>query len=55
MGAGVLATTARGGVMKISRATSRGMRAAYVAKIAPWLTHQPVLASALPSSSITWM
>src|SRR5690348_13619749 len=41
--------------MKISRASSRGMRAAYVAKIAPWFTHQPVLASALPSSSITWM
>src|SRR5438094_8275060 len=30
------------------------MRAAYVPKMAPWFKHQPVLASALPISSITW-
>jgi hypothetical protein len=53
--AGVFATTARGTSAQIVRATARGMRAAYVPKIAPWFRHQPVLASALPISSMTWM
>ena len=55
VGAGVLETTLRGVSIQIERATSRGMRAEKVAKTPPWLMTQPVLASALPSSSMTRM
>ena len=53
VGAGVFATTLRGVSIQIARAASRGIRAEYVAKIAPWFTAHAVLASARPSSSIT--
>ena len=32
-----------------------GIRAALLPRMAPWFRHQPVLASALPISSITWV
>ena len=43
VGAGELATTARGVSIQISRATEGAMSAAKVPKVAPWFTAQPVL------------
>ena len=54
VGAGVLATTLRGVSTQISRARAGGTQTACVAQTPPWLMHQAVLASALPSSSATW-
>jgi hypothetical protein len=44
----------RGVSTQMARATSRGMRAAYVANTEHWLTIQAVLASPRPSSPMTF-
>jgi len=51
--AGVFATQPRGVSIQMWRPSSIGIREAYVLKIASWFTTQPVLASALPISSMT--